>query len=84
MITQAIIEVFMLLPKLVISLLPSIEFTIPEEVIFELQNLFMTVGFILPVPLLQPLIALAILWQFVRVVLALIGYVRKWIPTLGG
>lgn len=82
-----ITEVFILLlfkPLLVaLDNLPAIEVTIPDDAFQNLKSSMQTLGYILPIEGLLPILVTKISVKVARVVMAVVIRVKSFIPTMG-
>lgn len=83
MITELLIAAFMEASWGLISLLPVVDFTIPDGAFNTLVSAMRSLGYLLPVSALLPIIAIKISLKGVRIVMALIVRIKSFIPTMG-
>ena len=60
MITEALINVFLFLPKLLLQALPDIDISIPKDVFDTLQNFLLNLEYIFPIVELLPILVISI------------------------
>lgn len=84
MILEQIIELFMFIPQLLVSLLPTIDISLPESLFEALGSIFYGVGWCMPVAALSPILVAESALIIFKLVLAIIVRIKSFIPTLGG
>lgn len=83
MILKALFLVVLLVPKLIISLFPVIDFEIPQDVMVNLSSIMMFVGYFVPVKGLVALFTLSLSIDIGHIVWTIILRVKSFIPTMG-
>lgn len=83
MITEAILNCFMILPKLFIGLLPSLEFSLPNGVADVVSQLLYCIGYVVPVMALMPILQISFAVMGVKIIWALTIRTKSFIPTMG-
>ena len=83
MIFTAIINLFLLLFKGLISLLPTLSFTIPTNICSTIANFFSGVTYFFPIRALLPILAFSISLTAFKIVYNLILRIKSFIPTMG-
>ena len=83
MITESILNAFMFIPALAISLLPTIPAIIPDTVFDNVNSIFYGIGYVFPIVALLPIFAISLSVDLFRVVFALIVRIKSFIPNLG-
>lgn len=83
MITEALINVFLFLPKLLLQALPDIDISIPEDVFDTLQNFLLNLEYIFPIVELLPILVISISLSLFKIAWALVIRIKSFIPTMG-
>lgn len=83
MITEALINVFLFLPKLLLQALPDIDISIPKDVFDTLQNFLLNLEYIFPIVELLPILVISISLSLFKIAWALVIRVKSFIPTMG-
>lgn len=83
MITEALINVFLFLPKLLLQALPDIDISIPKDVFDTLQNFLLNLGYIFPIVELLPILVISISLSLFKIAWALVIRIKSFIPTMG-
>lgn len=83
MITEALINVFLFLPKLLLQALPDIDISIPKGVFDTLQNFLLNLEYIFPIVELLPILVISISLSLFKIAWALVIRIKSFIPTMG-
>ena len=83
MITEAIFSLLCSAPLLLLDLIPTINITIPDGVIDWLLNTCNSIGYLLPVKALMPILGIMISINAFKISWALLLRVKSFIPTMG-
>ncbi|HOE39619.1 MAG TPA: hypothetical protein PLY69_08560 [Bacteroidales bacterium] len=83
MITEALINVFLFLPKLLLQSLPDIDISIPKDVFNTLQNFLLNLEYIFPIVELLPILVISISLSLFKIAWALVIRIKSFIPTMG-
>lgn len=83
MITEALINVFLFLPKLLLQALPDIVISIPKDVFDTLQNFLLNLEYIFPIVELLPILVISISLSLFKIAWALVIRIKSFIPTMG-
>lgn len=83
MITEALINVFLFLPKLLLQSLPDIDISIPKDVFDTLQNFLLNLEYIFPIVELLPILVISISLSLFKIAWALVIRIKSFIPTMG-
>ena len=83
MIFTAIINLFLRLFEGIISLLPTLNFTIPSNISNTIANFFSGVTYFFPIKALLPIFAFSLSVNAFRIIYNLILRVKSFIPTMG-
>jgi hypothetical protein len=83
MITEALINVFLFLPKLLLQALPDIDISIPKDVFDTLQNFLLNLEYIFPIVELLPILVISISLSLFKIAWALVIRIKSFIPTMG-
>lgn len=83
MITEALINVFLFLPKLLLQALPDINISIPKDVFDTLQNFLLNLEYIFPIVELLPILVISISLSLFKIAWALVIRIKSFIPTMG-
>jgi hypothetical protein len=83
MITEAILNVFMVIPLIAITLLPSIPAMIPQGVFDGANNVLYGIGYVLPMKGLLPIFVISFAIDGFRVVMAMVVRIKSFIPAMG-
>lgn len=83
MITEALINVFLFLPKLLLQSLPDIDISIPKDVFNTLQNFLLNLEYIFPIVELLPILVISMSLSLFKIALALVIRIKSFIPTMG-
>lgn len=83
MITEALINVFLFLPKLLLQALPDIDISIPKDVFNTLQNFLLNLEYIFPIVELLPILVISISLSLFKIAWALVIRIKSFIPTMG-
>lgn len=83
MITEALINVFLFLPKLLLQALPDIDISIPKDVFDTLQNFLFNLEYIFPIVELLPILVISISLSLFKIAWALVIRIKSFIPTMG-
>lgn len=83
MITEALINVFLFLPKLLLQALPDIDISIPKDVFDTLQNFLLNLEYIFPIVELLPILFISISLSLFKIAWALVIRIKSFIPTMG-
>lgn len=84
MITEAILNIFMIIPQLIIGLLPTINYTLPTDLFDTVTSVFYGLGYVLPLVRLAPIIAIDLALSTFKIVVAIVIRCKSFIPTMGG
>ena len=84
MITESIIDMFLLLPSLIISALPPLDISIPSNLFDTVTSVFYGLGYVLPLVGLAPIVGMELAISFFKIVIAIVLRVKSFIPTMGG
>ena len=82
MITEALINVFLFLPKLLLQALPDIDISIPKDVFDTLQNFLLNLEYIFPIVELLPILVISISLSLFKIAWALVIRIKSFIPTM--
>jgi len=83
MIIEAILGVFLLIPKAILSLLPEIDVRIPDNVFGGLDNILSGIGYVLPIKGLLPILVISLAMSLFKIPMAILVRVKSFIPTMG-
>jgi hypothetical protein len=83
MITEAILNVFMVIPNIIIALLPEVKAVIPDGVFDGVNNVLYGIGYVLPMYALVPIFVISFALDGFKVVMALVVRIKSFIPTMG-
>lgn len=83
MITEALINVFLFLPKLLLQALPDVDISIPKDVFDTLQNFLLNLEYIFPIVELLPILVISISLSLFKIAWALVIRIKSFIPTMG-
>lgn len=83
MITEALINVFLFLPKLLLQALPDIDISIPKDIFDTLQNFLLNLEYIFPIVELLPILVISISLSLFKIAWALVIRIKSFIPTMG-
>lgn len=83
MIFTAIINLFLNLFKGLISLLPTINFTIPANICHTIANFFAGVTYFFPIKALLPILVFSVALNSFKIIYNLLLRVKSFIPTMG-
>lgn len=83
MITEFLINSYCFVINGFISLLPTVNFTFPSNLLSTISDLVVGIGYVLPIPALMPIFFISISITMFKVVLAIIVRVKSFIPTMG-
>lgn len=83
MITEAIINIFLAIPNLLIALLPTTNLSFPDSLTSICDTLFFGLGYILPIGGLMPIFVCSFILSNFRIVWAIILRIKSFIPTMG-
>lgn len=83
MITEALINLFLTLFKGFISILPSLNFTIPDNICNTIANFFSGITYFFPVKQLLPILGFSISIVAFRILFTLIIRIKSFIPGMG-
>jgi hypothetical protein len=83
MITEAILTVFLAIPKFIISVLPTVSVELPENVFDGLKGILNVVGYLIPIAALIPIIIVSFGMDCFKVVMALVVRIKSFIPGMG-
>ena len=83
MITEALINVFLFLPKLLLQSLPDIDISIPKDIFDTLQNFLLNLEYIFPIVELLPILVISISLSLFKIAWALVIRIKSFIPTMG-
>ena len=84
MITEAILNIFMIIPQLIVDLLPTIDYTLPTDLFDTVTSVFYGLGYVLPLVRLTPIIAIDLSLSMFKIVVAIVIRCKSFIPTMGG
>ena len=84
MITEAILNIFMIIPQLIVDLLPTIDYTLPTDLFDTITSVFYGLGYVLPLVRLVPIIAIDLSLSMFKIVVAIVVRCKSFIPTMGG
>ena len=84
MITESIIDMFLLLPTLIINALPSLDVSIPADLFDTITSIFYGIGYVLPLVRLAPIVVMELAISLFKIVIAIVLRVKSFIPTMGG
>lgn len=83
MITEAVLNVFFVLPALLINLLPSINIALPNDLVNITSTLFKGLGYVLPIAGLMPILLFSLALNSFHIIWAIVIRVKSFIPTMG-
>ena len=83
MITDALLSVLTAIPMGLISLLPEVDFEIPQGALNWIYDIANAVGYLLPVKSLAGILIVAFSIKAFQIVWALLLRVKSFIPTMG-
>lgn len=83
MITEIIINLFLKLFQGFISILPSLNFTIPDNIINTISNFFNGITYFFPIKALLPILTFSIALTGFRILYSLMLRVKSFIPGMG-
>jgi hypothetical protein len=83
MITEAILSIFLAIPRFIVSILPSVEAQLPDNVFAGMNTFLYGVAFILPVAALLPILIVSFSVDIFRVFMALAVRIKSFIPFMG-
>jgi hypothetical protein len=83
MITEAIINVFLSIPRLLVSVLPTVDTQIPDGVFSGMTALLYGIAWALPLTALMPILIITFGLDIFRVIMAIIVRIKSFIPTMG-
>jgi hypothetical protein len=84
MITEAILSVFLAIPRFLVSILPTVAVRLPENIFDTLENFLYGVAWFLPITALLPILLLSFAVDIFRAVMALFVRVKSSLPFMGG
>lgn len=85
MITEKIIDIFILIPKLCLNFLPTFEFSLPDVSIFNyFIDVLSYIAYILPLGHIITIFTLSFFITNFRVIWTIILRIKSFIPTMGG
>ena len=83
MLLEAVISLLLFIPNMILSMIPTIEINLPENIFSGVSGILGTVGYLFPVTALLPIIVVSIALDVARVVVAIIIRIKSFIPTMG-
>lgn len=83
MIFTVIINLFLLLFKGLIIILPTLSFTIPDNICRTIANFFAGVTYFFPIKALLPILIFSVALNSFKILYNLILRVKSFIPTMG-
>lgn len=87
MILESLCNVFFGILEMFLRLLPTLEFSVNlsslEELLITFSNIFIGIGYLLPVKALLPVITLSLLMDSSHIIWAIIIRIKSFIPTMG-
>jgi hypothetical protein len=83
MIIEAIFTLLLFIPELILSLIPTVNIEIPDNIMDGANVMFGALGYFLPVTALLPIIIVSIGIDVARIVIAIIIRIKSFIPTMG-
>jgi hypothetical protein len=83
MLIELIMDLLMFLADTLISLIPTIDVDIPENVFDSLMDFIPIVAYLLPIPALVPIMVTLIGLDIAIIVVTIVIRVKKFIPGVG-
>ena len=83
MITELIIYPFIMLAKLLLSLVPSMDIDVSDSFLNGLDKITQSVGYILPIPALVNAFNIYLSFLALRLAFSIVMRVKSFIPTMG-
>lgn len=87
MILESLCNIFFGILEMFLRLLPTLEFSVNlsslEELLITFSNIFIGIGYLLPVKALLPVITLSLLMDSSHIIWAIIIRIKSFIPTMG-
>ena len=83
MITEAILSVFFAIPALIISILPTVEAQLPEDIFADFGSLLYGVAWVFPVSAVLPILTVSFGVDIFRIIMAVAVRGKSFIPTMG-
>lgn len=78
-----LINLFLLIPSFIISLLPSVDAVIPDNVFESMSVILANVGYVLPIKGLLPIFIISMSVNIFKLAMAIIVRIKSFIPTMG-
>ena len=83
MLLEAIVGILLFIPNLLFSMLPTIEFTIPDNILSGVSDIFAMVGYFFPIAALLPILVMSLALDMFRIVVAIVVRIKSFIPGMG-
>lgn len=83
MITDALLDVIMAVPLMLVSVLPSVDMSIPSGVFDWIYDIANAVGYLLPIKSLLTILSLSLSITGFQIAWALLLRIKSFIPTMG-
>lgn len=83
MITDTIINIFLALPRNLLSLLPDVNLELPDVAFQELFDIISSLTWALPVVALMPILVISFMLQGFKIAWSLLIRIKSFIPTMG-
>lgn len=84
MITETLINLFLRLFQGLISVLPSLNFSIPSNICNTIADFFVGITYFFPIKQLLPILVFSLSITAFRILFTLILRIKSFIPTMGG
>lgn len=84
MLTEIIINLFLKLFQGFISILPSLNFTIPDDIVDTIFNFFSGITYFFPIKALMPIFTFSLAVTGFKILYSLILRVKSFVPGMGG